>query len=557
MSKNSPQINVPSDVLEARRAPETLERELIFGMAKFYKFYRAMRDIVCPYDPANLSYRSDFSIDRYNVLYRAINAFYRRFDNNTETPENLGIPNHLLGVYVIDWANRNGVPMDTAQKLLDEITQETEYSAALELPMLQALSEGKAFADWIQRRVTLLTANTINNQRQLGMLTLDNLENLVAEAKQAVSRVGGNASDVARPIGEFQIPAEDDPGEMIGPKRFLCRQALATLVGPSGIGKSTLAMQMSVAFTLGKDIFGFKPKKALKILIIQGENDDGDIAEMRDGAVAGLGLTDEEKATVSTNVLCCRCNSTTGKKFIHGPVRMNLQRFKPDLLIIDPALCYVGGDTKEQKIVGEFLRTHLLPELQKANCGCVLLHHTNKPPTQNPKGGSSNDDAYAESGSAEFRNVARAVITLRPMGDGTVFELRVPKRGNRLGWKDEMGQPTTKKYIRHAADRKKLFWEETTEAGATSACAAAQDQKLDAIAERVLNCVPNHGEISQNDLIAAAKTHGISNKACRDAIKVLLAESSVQSTKKPRSGARPGICYSRAIKTSIPGGEPT
>jgi len=550
------EINVPSDALEARRAPETLERELIFGMAKFYKFYRAMREIVCPYDPTNLSYRSDFSIDRYNVLYRAINAFYRRFDHKTETPENLGIPNHLLAGYVIDWANRNNVPEETGQRLLDEITKETEYSAALTLPALQALSESPAFADWIQGRVTLLTFNTINNQRQLGMLTLEKFETAVAAARQVVSQVGGNASDLARPIGEFQIPAEDDPGELIGPNRFLCRQAVATLVGPSGIGKSTLAMQMAMAFALGKNIFGFQPKKPMKILIIQGENDNGDIAEMRDGTVTGLALTEEEKATVSSNVLCCRCNSTTGKKFIHGPVRMNLQRLKPDLLIIDPALCYVGGDTKEQKVVGEFLRTLLLPELQKADCSCLLLHHTNKPPTQNPKGGSSNDDAYAESGSAEFRNVARAVITLRPMGDGTVFELRVPKRGNRLGWKDEMGQPTTKKYIRHAADRKKLFWEETTEAGATSACVAAQDQKLDAIAEMVLNCVPNHGEISQNDLIAAAKTHGIGNKACRDAIKVLLAESSVQSTKKPRPGARPGICYSRVIKTSIPGGEP-
>ena len=180
-----PQINVPSDVLEARRAPETLERELIFGMAKFYKFYRAMRDIVCPYDPTNLSYRSDFSIDRYNILYRAINAFYRRFDHKNDLPEDFGIPNHLLGVYVIDWANRNGIPMDTAQKLLDEITQETEYSAALELHALQALSEGKAFADWIQGRVTLLTANTINNQRQLGVLTLANLKDAVKRLETA------------------------------------------------------------------------------------------------------------------------------------------------------------------------------------------------------------------------------------------------------------------------------------------------------------------------------------------------------------------------------------
>jgi len=333
------------------------------------------------------------------------------------------------------------------------------------------------------------------------------------------------------------------------------KEAIATLVGPSGIGKSTLAMQMAMAFALGREIFGFKPRAALKILIIQGENDDGDIAEMRDGTIAGLKLTDEDTATVSANVMCCRCNSSTGRKFIHGPVRKNLERFKPDLLIIDPALCYVGGDTKEQKVVGEFLRSHLLPELQRAQCGCLLLHHTNKPPTQTTKG-AANEDAYAESGSAEFRNVARAVITLRPIGDGSVFELRVPKRGNRLGWVDDCGQPTTRKYIRHSEDRNRLFWEVASGDDADKAVVAAQEDKSEANAEKVLSCIPPQpDDISQENLFAEASKLRIAAKPCRDTVKALLEDSRIICIPKPRSGARAEKFYSRVIKTSIPGGE--
>jgi hypothetical protein len=41
----------------------------------------------------------------------------------------------------------------------------------------------------------------------------------------------------------------------------------------------------------------------LKILIIQAENDEGDMAEMRDGVVAGLGnLTPAEQATRADNI---------------------------------------------------------------------------------------------------------------------------------------------------------------------------------------------------------------------------------------------------------------
>jgi hypothetical protein len=545
---------ISPDVLEARRVLEGFERQIILGAANSYFFYQYIKPSVCPYDPATLSHRQDFNTGRYNSLWALIAAFYYRFEHLT-LEKDINIPVPVLSNLIADSCNKERIAIDLAEQLTEEVTSEEAFTKSLTYDSSMALAKSPAFQDWLSTRIAEQTVGLIDLHRSLRTLTMDTLEQIVAKAKESVSMLGTKASELARPIGEFQIPAEDDMDMLIGPHRFLCYEAIATLVGPSGIGKSTLAMQMAMAFALGREIFGFKPRAALKILIIQGENDDGDIAEMRDGTIAGHKLSDEDKARVSANVMCCRCNSATGRKFIQGPVRNNLQRFKPDLLIIDPALCYVGGDTKEQRVVGEFLRSDLLPELQRAKCGCLLLHHTNKPPTQNPKGGTSNEDAYAESGSAEFRNVARAVITLRPIGDGSVYELRVPKRGNRLGWTDDDGQPTTRRYVRHSADRDRLFWEHASYADAHKAMAAVDDDKSEANAEKLLACIARHGEISQNNLLAEAKKLGIGNKVCREAVESLLEGSKIICTGKPRSGARPEKFYSRVTKTSIPGGE--
>ena len=42
-------------------------------------------------------------------------------------------------------------------------------------------------------------------------------------------------------------------------------------------------MQMAVSWALGKEVFGIKPVKPLKSLLIQAENDFGDVSEMLRG----------------------------------------------------------------------------------------------------------------------------------------------------------------------------------------------------------------------------------------------------------------------------------
>ena len=48
------------------------------------------------------------------------------------------------------------------------------------------------------------------------------------------------------------------------------------IVAPSGLGKSTLSIQMAVLWCCGLIAFGITPHKALRILIIQSEDDQGD-----------------------------------------------------------------------------------------------------------------------------------------------------------------------------------------------------------------------------------------------------------------------------------------
>lgn len=542
------------DVVEARRLVENLERQIVFGAVNSYRFYQSIRGTVCPYLTEHARHRQDFATERFNTLWKFIAAFYQRFENKTISAD-FALPNSVLAAYVIDSANIQGIPEDIATQMCEEIKVETDLTKSLTLESLTALAQSDAFSDWFKKRILQQTAGTIESQKHQGLLTLEKLEEIVAQAQQQLNALKRTGQEITRQLGEFKTPAENDANELIGPNRFLCRGGIATLIGQSGIGKSTLALQMGCSFTLGRESVGFKPVKPLKVLVIQGENDDGDIAEMRDGVAKGINLTDEEKAVVFASVHCLRCNTASGRKFIEGPVRQNLAKYQPDIIIIDPALSYIGGDTKEQKVVGEFLRTFLLPELQRANCGCLLLHHTNKPPTTTPRGGAPSEESYLESGSAEFRNVARGVITLRPIGDGTVFELRVPKRGNRLGWTDDSGQPTTKKHLRHSRERNVLFWETATEDDAKASMATAQEQNAENIDDKVLAYITQQGEVSQAALWAEMKKLGVGEKKCRDAIKRLLAESKILCPEKPRPGVRGEKFYSTNLKPSIPGGE--
>jgi hypothetical protein len=182
----------------------------------------------------------------------------------------------------------------------------------------------------------------------------------------------------AKSLGDLRRRTADDPNELLR-TGYLCRGGGLLLAGPTGIGKSSFAIQCTILWALGRAAFGITPTRPLKSLLVQAENDEGDLAEMRDGVIAGLNLTEEEQQTAMANVIVVQENTRTGRAFFDNTVAPLLELHRPDLLWIDPALAYIGGDAMTQKDVGFFLRNLLNPLLSRFNCGGIIVHHTNKP----------------------------------------------------------------------------------------------------------------------------------------------------------------------------------
>ena len=225
----------------------------------------------------------------------------------------------------------------------------------------------------------------------------------------------------------------EDPTQLLG-KRWICRGGSALWVGSSGLGKSVLCMQAAITWAIAESFFGINPHgNGLKSLIIQAENDEGDVAESIQGVFKAMNLTEKQKALVMSNVTIVRDCTSTGEKFVDR-VRRLVEKHKPDLVWIDPLLAFIGGDLSSQETASAFLRNMLNPLSLSAGFAWMLIHHTPKP-VREGNGYQGADKAYSGFGSSELTNWARSVLTLAPCGDDAegkrIYRLEVTKRGKR------------------------------------------------------------------------------------------------------------------------------
>ena len=338
---------------------------------------------------------------------------------------------------------------------------------------------------------------------------------------------------LGRRLCDLSNNAEDDPKELLK-DRFLCREGILGLYGQTGIGKSSFSMQCKILWSLGREAFGIIPRQPLKSLLIQAENDDGDIAEMRDGVCDGLELSTEVKLKACENIIVIQEDSKTGSVFIENTIKPALELHKPDLLWIDCALSYMGGDTISQEVVGGFLRNGLKPLLKTHQCGCVLVHHVNKT--------GNSDSAYAGSGSAEFGNMPRAILVLAK--EGKNFKLVAAKRGTRLRWTMPDGETQTlERRIKHSSIPGIICWEELgiDDVGQQNDTGTQEQDK-----DKILNRVPTDGAISQKELVGKVNvdTHMGQNKI-KDLIKSMVESETLFTVERPRSYGRAEIFYRR------------
>jgi hypothetical protein len=276
--------------------------------------------------------------------------------------------------------------------------------------------------------------------------------------------VSNKASAQSMPIEELmKFNREADPTNVLG-NRWLCRGGSLVMAGQAGTGKSALMMQAAINWTLGQDFFGIKTANGMKMrtLVIQAENDAGDVAESMQDQINGLYLDEDQKAELKANMFIYRESVATGREF--GDVlRKLVVQHQATIAFIDPLMAFVGADISETSEAAKFLRHIIQPILNETGVIIVFMHHTGKPKSSKDKEGQTAADlAYQLFGSSEVTNWAREIACLqRCQGDEPIYRFGLTKRRSRAGMTDGF-KPCSEIYIRHSPKRGEIRWVRST-----------------------------------------------------------------------------------------------
>ena len=274
----------------------------------------------------------------------------------------------------------------------------------------------------------------------------------------------------ARPLFSIPAPADADPSILLG-NRYLSRGDGAVLSSSSGMGKSAMAIQLATLWGLGRPAFGIRPHSAFRILYIQSEDSDGDMAEVTASMIHGLNLTPEDLKILNTNILTITDRVNRGAKFL-ASLRQHIAAHKPDLVILNPLQAFIDGDITSAQDIGGFLREGLNALNEPATFAYLLIHHTTKPATGKDRSERLwHEVMYDMAGGAEIINWARAILSLRAAETEGEFNLVLAKRGKRAGVTKEVEQgagvrqePVTVLPLKHStaklpSGQPMVFWE--------------------------------------------------------------------------------------------------
>jgi hypothetical protein len=338
-------------------------------------------------------------------------------------------------------------------------------------------------------------------------------------------------------IVEWSSMEIDESQTLLG-NRWLCRHGLACFVASSGQGKSVASIQCGILWGCGREAFGIKPSKPLRVLVIQGEDDEGDVIEMS-RMLGALELSAEELELTETNTLIGRKNAT-GPAFTSF-LEETAKEFRPDLVILNPLNNYIGSDDKDAKAWIE-LRAVFYRLMKAYDFGMLLFHHTPKTNFQSTSGFSPRDWQYRGAGTAGITNSIRAAIVMEPVPGkehaGT-YRFIGSKRGSRCGdtWvRGESG--LHEKFFKHCSEPGLLFWED-----AEPVVKKAKDNvNLSKLLDDIYNLVPLKSAKGKADLETEIQQKlNIGRDRAKECLKVLFEREAIYAWTFPKpAGTRGG-----------------
>ena len=380
--------------------------------------------------------------DFFEPIHQEIAYCVKQINEQGNHPDELVVLNALR-------ANNSTVQAHYVNSLVTE-TQQSRYN--------------QAWADEI-KRTAALRAIAINAEKLIQFANDPN-----ADPESLISYSEGQLKSLVKrekKLGPVQMNIEamktferkEDPNSVIG-NRWLCKGGSLLLVSQSGVGKSSFALQFLVSLCINRQFFGIKAKRPLRVVMLQAENDHGDVAEAYQDITAGMNLYASEQQTLDENLFIYRDTNSVGQVFL-DQMRALIELHRADVILVDPLLSFAGIEVADQKQMTEFLRHGVAKILEETGCILIAVHHTTKPKSAKDKEGQTPSDlAYSGAGASELVNYVREVgVLVRQPGDEPVFKFSLTKRRGRAGMLDANGNFAGDIIVRHARQQGQIRWE--------------------------------------------------------------------------------------------------
>jgi hypothetical protein len=199
----------------------------------------------------------------------------------------------------------------------------------------------------------------------------------------------------------------------------LIRGEITLLAAPGGVGKSSLAIGMSVSVAAGKELIGEKIwDNDLTTLYLNGEDSGTEmqrricafclkhsVAEQDLGRLLVAGADDWRVQRVSL-LRTEKANSLLDENGI-AHLEALLEALRPDLIVLDPLVVFCGGGNINDNAAMSLVMRALKQLATKFDCAVLVIHHTRK--------GGDLSNAEAISGASAIVNLARRAIMTVPM----------------------------------------------------------------------------------------------------------------------------------------------
>jgi hypothetical protein len=281
------------------------------------------------------------------------------------------------------------------------------------------------------------------------------------------------------------LTEDKNPNVLFRGGPWLERGGGAFIIGTAGIGKSIFAMQLMLACAASVEFCGIVAAAKLRVTYIQSEDSDNRVAHDFADCLAEMREKhpDVDWDDAASRVDVYNMTGKTGAAFLEALdlylFNMTLLGKKPDLIVINPLLAFIGGAITDSAYVTPFLRGGRMPDgtetiglqaiLEKHHVGVLIFHHTPKPPTEKEIDAwmKSTFPEYQGAGSADITNWGRSfLMIMRVKGKPGYVCVTAGKNGSRLGWEQIGG--AYRHYLAYSGkpgvDGLRNAWRELTDA---------------------------------------------------------------------------------------------